>query len=468
MRGTEDLKNRKVLVFGAGRSGIGSVELLLAAGACPVLYDGNKNLKEAEVREKLPEQAADTPVVLGDLPDELLASVSLCVISPGVPTDLPDVMRIREAGIPLWGEVELAYRCGEGEVLAVTGTNGKTTTVTLLGELMKRFHGEKDVFVVGNIGTPYTAAAPEMTEHSVSVAEISSFQLETIERFHPHVSAVTNITPDHLNRHHTMAEYIRCKERIAENQGRGDVIVLNHEDGELRRFGTALEERFRAGEEVPRVQWFSCGETLEEGMFLEDGVLRVRFDGAVRDVVRTDELGILGRHNYENVCTAVLCALAVSMPLDQIREVLLAFRGVEHRIEFVDEVNGVAYYNDSKGTNPDAAIRAVLAMVRPTVLIGGGYDKDSSYDEWIESFHGRVKALVLIGATKEKIAACAKAHGFGPVYLCETFREAFEKCAALAQSGDAVLLSPACASWGMFRDYEERGRVFKELVGELK
>jgi UDP-N-acetylmuramoylalanine--D-glutamate ligase len=466
-----DLSGRRVLVFGAGRSGVGACELLLSRGAKPVLYDGNASLTEDQVRAQFASDGPDAVkwaeavrIVTGPLTQELIDSSDLCVISPGVPTDIEPVNRIREAGVMIWGEVELAYSLSKGEVLAVTGTNGKITTVTLLGELMKRFRGEQNVHVVGNIGAPYTKAANATRPESVCVAEISSFQLETIHSFHPHVSAITNITPDHLNRHHTMEEYIRVKERIAENQTREDVLILNYEDEVLRSFGESMSP------DGPRVWWFSSRRKLEKGMFLENGILKAAIDGAegVQDVIRTDELQILGAHNYENVSVAVLAALAVHMPMEQIREVLKAFPGVEHRIEYAGEAGGVAFYNDSKGTNPDAAIKAVEAMKRPTILIGGGYDKDSSYDTWIESFHGKVKALVLVGATREKIAACAKAHGFSPVYLCDTFEECFDTCVGLAQSGDAVLLSPACASWGMFRDYEERGRVFKELVLKWK
>ena len=454
-------EGKKVLVFGAGRSGTGAAGLLRRVGAQVTLYDGNAKLTEDAVRAQLPEEDRQIRIVIGELTQELIVWTDLCVISPGVPTDIEPVNRLRESGIPVIGEVELAWECSKGEALAVTGTNGKTTTVTLLGELMKHFRGEGPVHVVGNIGYPYTRAALETDEDSVCVAEVSSFQLETIRTFHPRCAVITNITPDHLNRHHTMEEYIRVKERIAENQGPEDVLILNYEDQELRRFGESIP---RSG---PRVWWFSSARPVSPGMYLEEGILKYTDGSKTVDIIHIDELRILGNHNYENVCAAVLCAIAVHMPEEQIREVLRAFPGVEHRIEYVGEVNGVAYYNDSKGTNPDAAIKAVEAMRRPTVLIGGGYDKDSAYDEWIGSFHGRVKALVLVGATKEKIAACAKQLGFGPVYLCETFEECFSRCVELAEEGDAVLLSPACASWGMFRDYEERGRVFKDLVHAL-
>ena len=455
------LQGKQVLVFGAGRSGVAASALLLKNGAKPVLYDGNESLTEDAVRNQFTAAGDDSTgvrIVIGLLEDALIATSDLCVLSPGVPIDIEPVNRIRDAGVPIWGEVELAYRLSSGEVAAVTGTNGKTTTVTLLGELMKRFRGKEHVHVVGNIGIPYTRIAPSTTDESICVAEISSFQLETTKTFHPHVSVITNITPDHLNRHHTMEEYIRVKERIAERQTKRDVLVLNYEDEVLRQFGLQIPE------DGPEVVWFSSARCLPEGMYLEDGILKYSGSDGVVDVIHTDELKILGTHNYENVCAASLAALAFHMPVELIREVLRAFSGVEHRIEYVAEVGGVQYFNDSKGTNPDAAIKAVEAMRRPTILIGGGYDKDSSYDEWVESFHGRVKALVLVGATKEKIARCAKEHGFENVTLCDTFEECFDACVDIASPGDAVLLSPACASWGMFRDYEERGRVFKKLV----
>ncbi len=457
-----DLRGKKVLVFGAGRSGVGASSLLRAVGAVPVLYDGNEKLTQDGVRGLFEDSSEGIEIVIGPLKDELISQIDLCVISPGVPTDIEPVNRIRNAGVRIWSEVELAYRTSRGQVLAVTGTNGKTTTVTLMGELMKHFYGGQNVFVVGNIGYPYTKAALSTTDQSTCVAEISSFQLETIEEFHPRVSAITNITPDHLNRHHTMEEYIRVKEQIAKNQTDEDVLILNYEDEVLRHFGESISL------DGPRVSWFSSSHVLERGMYLENGILRYADENGVTDVIHVDELQILGKHNYENVSVAALAAIAVGMPMDQIREVLRAFPGVEHRIEYVEEVHGVRYYNDSKGTNPDAAIKAVEAMKRPTVLIGGGYDKDSAYDEWIESFHGKVKALVLVGATKENIARCAQEHGFGPVYLCDSFEECFDKCVSLAQEGDAVLLSPACASWGMFKDYEERGRVFKQMVHALE
>lgn len=457
-----ELSGKRVLVVGAGKSGKGAVSLLAKAGARPILYDENEKLDQEALRNSFPE-GKDLDLVLGDLPEELIGRLDLCVMSPGVPTDVGPAKRIRERGVPIWGEIELAYRLSRGQVLAVTGTNGKTTTVTLLGEIMKDHLGDGAVFVVGNIGNPYTDAALQTTDASTCVAEVSSFQLETIGSFHPHIAAITNITPDHLNRHHTMEEYIRVKERIAENQTGEDFLILNYEDPVLRAFGESVSGRIS-------VKYFSSRQPVGDGMFLEGD--RIKFadgqTGQVTDLIEVREQSLLGIHNYENIMTASLCALCAGVPAETIVRVLRRFKAVEHRIEFSGEVEGVAYYNDSKGTNPDAAIRAVLAMDRPTVLIGGGYDKGSSYDEWIETFPGRVKALVLVGQTRDKIAACARKHGFSQITLCETFEEACRTCTALAEEGDAILLSPACASWGMFSNYEERGRVFKDYVRRLE
>ena len=455
-----EIEGKKVLVFGSGISGEAASRLLLQKGAEVVLYDGNDSLDADKILGEITwEEGQKARVVLGRLSeqeeDEMLDGLSLVVMSPGVPTDLPVVEKMRAKGIPVWGEIELAYVFGKGQVLAITGTNGKTTTTALLGEIMKNC--KESVFVVGNIGTPYTEVALRTEEESVVVAEVSSFQLETIHTFRPKVSAILNITPDHLNRHHTMEAYIGAKEDIARNQTEEDFCVLNYEDDVLRAFGE------KTGAEV---LYFSSAQKLEKGVYLDGTKIICDIDRPI-EICDVSELKILGTHNHENVMAAVAMAYAFGVPVEIIRSTLREFQGVEHRIEFVAEKNGVAYYNDSKGTNPDAAIKGIRAMNRPTVLIGGGYDKDSDYDEWIEAFDGKVKKLVLLGATREKIAETAERHGFRDIVLADSFEEAFAQCVEAAQPGDAVLLSPACASWGMFKNYEERGDKFKELVNRL-
>lgn len=454
-----DVKGKYVLVFGAGKSGIGAAGLLLHEQAKVILYDGNAKQDPEEIRRKL-NAGADVEIILGELSDEVLDRLELVVLSPGVPADLPVVLKMKEKEIPVWGEVELAYRVGKGEVLAITGTNGKTTTTSLLGEIMKAYR--EDVQVVGNIGTAYTSVALDTTEDTVTVAEISSFQLETIEKFHPKASAITNITEDHLNRHHTMEEYIRVKERITENQTMEDVCVLNYEDEVLRAFGEKL-----IGEQKVQVLFFSSLRALQDGIYCQDGTIWLAENGEREPVVHTDELKILGQHNYENVMTAVGMAYYAGVPMDVIRKAVCAFQGVEHRIEYVCEKNGVVYYNDSKGTNPDAAIKGIQAMNRPTLLIGGGFDKQSTYESWIRAFDGKVKYLVLIGETREKIAETARREGFHEILMAENLEEAVKICADKAELGDAVLLSPACASWDQFDSYEQRGDLFKEYVRAL-
>ena len=447
--------DKKVLVVGSGKSGIAAAGLLLSQDKDVILYDGNEKLDKEEIRKQILTER-DVEIRLGAFDETWEKELSLVVLSPGVPTDLPFILKLRSDGLPIWGEVELAYRFAKGRVAAITGTNGKTTTTALTGEIMKDYYDS--VFVVGNIGIPYTEQAAKTGEDSVTVAEISSFQLETIDTFHPQVSAILNITPDHLNRHHTMENYIKAKEDITRNQTETDACVLNYEDEVLRAFGEQLHTR---------VIWFSGAGELPKGLWFDGTSIWCRMDAEKEKVCDISELNLLGRHNYENVMAAVGISLHMGVPMESIRKTLRRFQAVEHRIEFVAEKKGVAYYNDSKGTNPDAAIKGIQAMTRPTWLIGGGYDKNSEYEEWIRAFDGKVKGLVLIGATREKIRDAALRCGFTDTVLADTFEEAIAYCADHAVPGDAVLLSPACASWGMFRNYEERGRKFKEFVKQL-
>lgn len=449
-----DFTGKTVLVVGTGISGVAAVKLLAAHSADIILMDSNTSLKPEEIAAKFPKDIS-YGLILGDLSEEALSRIDLAILSPGVPTDLPFVIRMQEAGIPVWGEIELAYVCGQGKVIAITGTNGKTTTTALTGEIMKAYYDS--VFVVGNIGMPYTAYVEEMTENTVTVAEISSFQLETTNRFCPEISAILNITPDHLNRHHTMECYAETKARIAMNQNREQTCVLNYEDPYLQELAKGMEAD---------IFWFSSARELERGIFLRGNVIIYRDEKEI-EICKTDELLLLGMHNYENVMAAAAMALKAKVPPEILRDTLKSFRAVEHRIEFVREVNGIKYYNDSKGTNPDAAIKAVEAMVTPTIVIGGGYDKDSTYEEWIASFGDTVKGLVLLGQTREKIAEAAKVAGFAPVTMVETLEEAVAEATKQAKPGYAVLLSPACASWGMFKNYEERGNLFKKIVNEM-
>lgn len=450
------IEEQKVLVVGTGISGIAAAELLQSKNVDTVLFDGNKELDVNKLYEKAP-KLKEMPIILGELTEEQMHEFGVAVLSPGVPTDLPMVERLRAQNVAIWGEIELAYYFGKGRLIAITGTNGKTTTTALTGAIMKNYY--KDVRIVGNIGIPYTSEAATMTDDTVTVAEISSFQLETIHDFCPEVSAILNITEDHLNRHHTMECYIKTKEDITRNQTKDQVCVLNYEDEVLRSFGESAPAK---------VVYFSSHRKLDNGFYLEGEDIYYAVDGQRTHVINVNELNLLGRHNYENVMAACAMSVNFGVPMDKIVEVLKTFQAVEHRIEYVTEKRGVKFYNDSKGTNPDAAIQGIRAMNRPTFLIGGGYDKQSEYDEWIEAFDGKVKKLVLIGQTAEKIENCAHRHGFMDTVRKDTFEEAIQYCYDNAKSGDAVLLSPACASWGMFSNYEERGRIFKEYVRNLE
>ena len=453
-----NLAGKKFLVFGTGISGIAAAELLVRRGFPVVLYDGNEKLEEQKIREKSA-VLDQVEIILGELPEHILHRYDIAVLSPGVPTDLPVVEMMRSQGLEIWGEIELAYAFEQGKILAVTGTNGKTTTTSLLGAIME--HAVSKVKIVGNIGIPYTSVVSDTDSKSVTVAEISSFQLETIHEFCPQISAILNITPDHLNRHHTMENYQKMKMRIAENQGSHQFCVLNYEEPLLREF---------AGQIKAQAVFFSSQRKLDQGIYLNGEQIIWAWNGQEKLVCDIKKLQLIGMHNYENVMAAAAMALLFGISIEKIQEVLVRFTAVAHRIEYVTTKRGVRFYNDSKGTNPDAAIQAVRAMKWPTLLIGGGYDKDSEYDDWINAFDGKVKKLVLLGATREKIRDTAVRLRFPPedIVLVESLQEAVNICYANAKQGDAVLLSPACASWGMFENYEQRGDLFKEMARKLQ
>ena len=453
------MEKEKVLVVGTGKSGIAATQLLLRTGKLPVLFDSNAELDKDEILGKLSlsgDEKKQVEIVLGDLTEEEKKALSGVVLSPGVPTDTEFVNDLRNRGLLISGEIELAFEQEKGAVLAITGTNGKTTTTTLLGEIMKATG--KKTFVVGNIGNPYTLEAEKTDADSVTVAEISSFQLETIHTFRPRVSAILNITPDHLNRHHTMENYVKAKQDITKNQTKEDYCVLNAEDP----YTDAFLEQCPA-----TVILFSSQRELADGYFYADECIYKAVQGKKQKLMSIHEMRLLGMHNVENVMAAIAMADAYGADMEVILNVVRDFKAVEHRIEYVKTVRGVDYYNDSKGTNPDAAIKGIGAMVKPTYLIGGGYDKQSEYDEWIESFGGKVRKLVLLGQTREKIADCAKKHGFTDYIFVDDLQQAVDYCAEHAKEGEAVLLSPACASWGMFPNYEVRGKMFKDMVNAL-
>lgn len=454
------LKDKKILIAGAGISGIGAAELLGSAGCNAAIYDANINLDTERIKKSLPDEM-EISFELGEFRCELADEYDMLVLSPGMSVYAREAEAFLQKNKPVWGEIELAYAFSKGRIAAITGTNGKTTTTALVGEIFKSWYSS--VFVVGNIGIPFTSVALQTTDDSVIAAEISSFQLETAINFHPAVSAVLNVTPDHLDRHKTMEIYADTKCSIAKNQNADEVIILNYDDPITR----AMADKTPA-----RPVMFSRKEELASGIILKEDEGRLTF--VIREgneeipICTTEEIRLLGSHNHENILAAVGIAWYMGVPAEHIRKTVMDFKAVEHRIEYVDTVDEVDYYNDSKGTNPDAAIKGISAMVKPTVLLGGGYDKKSTYDEWIEAFDGKVKCLILMGATAKTIGNTALAHGFTHIVYADTFEDAMNIARKEAAAGDAVLLSPACASWGMFKNYEERGRRFKEIVKSFK
>jgi UDP-N-acetylmuramoylalanine--D-glutamate ligase len=450
------LDSNVILVLGAGISGIGAAKLILGVGGDIILYDGNRNIKEKDIIEQIGSEEGSVRFVSGELTDDILNEVALCVVSPGISLETLEVQKILEADIAVIGELELAYQTAEGNIVAITGTNGKTTTTALVGEIMQHYF--KEVFVVGNIGTPYADVSTLTTKDSHTVIEVSSFQLETTHEFRPNVSAILNLTPDHLDRHITMENYLAAKLRIAENQTKEDILVINYDDEKLVNATKELK---------PKLLYFSSKSKLEKGVYLDNGEIIYNSGLSKNKLCNVKELKLMGTHNYENVMAAIAITVSVGVPISVISEAIKEFESVEHRIEYVLKKDGVMYYNDSKGTNPDAGIKAIKAMDRPTLLIAGGYDKDSDFSEWIKAFKGKVRQLVLIGQTRDKIAAAAKKEGYTNVIYAGNLEEAVRICYAYAMPGDAVLLSPACASWGMFKNYEQRGNLFKEYVHNL-
>lgn len=450
-----EFKNKTVLVAGTGISGIGAVSLLQKLDANIVIYDGNAKLNKKDLIDKM-KLEENTPIYLGEFPLEILNYIEILVLSPGISVESEFIIKAKKAGVRVIGEIELAFNLCKGKIIAITGTNGKTTTTALVGAIMK--HHQEDVFVVGNIGNSFAQTVLKTTDNSVTVAEISSFQLETTDRFKPEVSTVLNISPDHLDRHHTLENYLDIKMNIASNQDEENVCILNYEDDLLKEYASKLHTNIR---------FFSSKNKINNGVYLEADKIIINNDGINTVICSTKELKLLGIHNYENIMAAILITLSIGVPLKEIREAVINFKSVEHRIEFVATKNGVDYYNDSKGTNTDASIKAIEAMPGKTVLIAGGYDKGGNYDDWIKTFKDKIKCIILIGETKYKIADSARRLKFNNILFAQTLEEAVELASKEAVSGEAVLLSPACASWGMFKNFEQRGQLFKDQVNKI-
>lgn len=450
------MKDIKVLIVGMGNSGQAAVQAMVKLGADISVQDSKtEDNMDPQLLTFLKEN--NIKCYLGEIPEDM-AAFDMLIVSPGVPLELAFIKEAKEAGAEIIGELEVAYRNGNGNYVAITGTNGKTTTTTLVGEIYKA--SGRTTYVVGNIGVAVISKSLTAEEDSWLVTECSSFQLESIKDFKPQVSAILNLTPDHLDRHKTMENYGKAKAQIFANQDPDQYCVVNYDDKEC--YDLAKECKAKV---VP----FSRLEELSFGAFVKDGCIVIK-DGSGKqiEICRVDELKIPGAHNLENALAA--CAVAYFGGIDKnvIAEVMRSFAGVEHRIELCDTINGIRFVNDSKGTNPDAAIKAIEAMKENIILIAGGYDKNSTYDEFVAAFEGRVKALLLLGKTATKIKEAAEKAGFTNSTILEDMESCVAEAYRIAKPGDVVLLSPACASWDMYTSFEHRGRHFKDCVKALE
>jgi len=452
-----ELNGKRVLLVGMARSGIAAAELLQRHGATPVLNDRKKESDFGTDLDGL--KAIGCEFRLGEDPVALLDEADALVISPGVPITAPVVLAAKQKDMPMVGELELAASLLSSAYVAISGTNGKTTTTTLVGKIFE--NAGNVTHVAGNIGYPLSAVAMCDRAEDMTAIEVSSFQLESIETFHPRVAALLNITEDHLNRHGTMAEYIRLKKRIFENQTADDFAVLNMDDPELVKMTPDLNAQ---------IAFFSRTQKVENGASVEDGKIVWKWNGKRVEICEAAQILIPGPHNLENALAASAIACAVGIPAEVIHDTLLTFTGVEHRIEKVRVFEGVTYINDSKGTNVDSTIKAVQSMTVPTVILLGGYDKHTDFMPMCREIvaSGQIAHAVVLGETAGQISRQLEEAGYTAITHADSLQDAVNKARALAQNGGNVLLSPACASFDMFRDFEHRGEVFKEIVNQLQ
>lgn len=451
-----DLKNKNVLLVGLAKTGVSTIKKLNKLGANIIVNDIKPKEKLEGIIEEI-DNLDNIEYVLGKHLENI-ENIDLTIVSPGVPLDLPFIEKIKCEGIKIIGEVELAYKLSKNPTfIGITGTNGKTTTTSLVGEMFKK--ANKDTYIVGNIGNPVIDTVDLTNENSYLVTELSSFQLESIEDFKPKVSTIINITEDHLNRHHTMENYINAKARVFKNQDKTDFTILNYDDSIVRDLGKNSNGN---------VLYFSIKEEVKQGAYLDkNNNIVIKVDGEELVLMNKSELSLPGNHNLENAMSAILMAYVLNIDTDVIIDTLRTFKGVEHRLEFVTNKDGIMFVNDSKGTNPDSTIKAITSYEKPIVLIAGGYEKQSDFTEMIKYATKNVKALVLLGQTADKIATTAKEHGIDNISKVEDMEAAVKKAYEIAESGDVVLLSPACASWDMYPNFEARGLDFKENIYKL-
>jgi UDP-N-acetylmuramoylalanine--D-glutamate ligase len=447
-----ELEGKRVLVVGLARTGIATALFCAAHGARVTATEERAEAEIAETVAKL--RTAGVVPELGGHREETFLAQDLIVPSPGVPANMSNLEAAREAKIPVWSEIELAWRFLSGRLIAVTGSNGKTTTTSLIGHILE--NAKIPTIVAGNIGTPLISRVAETSEATVTVAEVSSFQLELIDKFRPNIGLLLNITPDHLDRHASLEAYGRAKARIFENQVEPDAAILNADDEGAAQYAPSR----------PRVFWFSRTKRVARGIFLRDAEIVLRDDGAETVLLRRADIGLRGEHNVENVLAAAGAAFLAGIGPSAIASGVRSFAGVEHRLEFVAEINGVNYYNDSKATNVDATLKALDAFSGNLLVILGGKDKGGDFTLLREPLHQRAKVALLIGAAAEKIAS--QIQGAAPMESVGTIERAVSRAAELAKPGDTVLLAPACASFDQFHNFEHRGRIFKQRVRLLE
>jgi len=447
-----ELNGKRVLVIGLARTGVATALFCAARGATVTATDTRSAEELAEAIEKLRETGVS--LQLGKHHANILEGQQLIIPSPGVPADAALLEEARALGLTIWSEVELANHFLYGKLIGITGSNGKTTTTALIEHILHA--AEFSTVLAGNIGTPLIAHVGETTDHTITVAELSSFQLELIENFEPNIAVFLNLTADHLDRHKTMAAYGAAKARIFENQTAEDFAVLNADDGASVLYAPAR----------PEVFWFSREKELERGAFVRGGAIIFRRDGKDEEILPAGDVPLPGAHNLENVLAAVVATRLAGAQPSQIASGVRSFKGVEHRIEFVAEVQGVPYYNDSKATNVDATLKALNSFPGRILVILGGKDKDSDYTQLRNALREKAILALLIGAAADKIEK--QIEGSVAIERAGTLENAVVSAFHTAHSGDIVLLAPACASFDQFQNYEHRGRVFKELVRHLE
>ena len=455
-----DLTRKKVLVVGLGKSGVAAALFLRARGALVTVSEARS---EESLAKELP-ALLDAGIMVEAGGHGLLTfrRQDLIVVSPGVPTSNPELAQSRSFGIPVIGELELASRYLKGSIIAITGSNGKTTTTTLVGEICKA--AGLPTLVGGNIGVPVIQLVDQSKPETVNVLEVSSFQLETTEQFHPRIAVILNITPDHLDRHGSLEKYIAAKEKIAANQTANDALVLNADDDLAQKTASRIAA---TGKTTPNIYWFSRTRAIRQGTFVHNNIIlwRETEQKAAEPVMPVTEIPLKGAHNIENVLATVCAARLSNIPAETIRKAVAAFQAVEHRLEFVATINHVDYYNDSKATNVDATIKALESFPGGVHLILGGKDKDSDYSRLDQLLRQRVSAVYTIGSAAEKIEA--QLAGAAKIIRAVTLDAAVNQASARATAGEVVLLAPACASFDQFDNYEHRGRAFKECVATL-